>query len=57
MSRVPTFSVLTTEQCHRLLASQNVGRLAFTFRDRVDIEPVHYVFRDGWIWGRTQHGT
>lgn len=57
MSRVPTFSVLTTEQCYALLASQNVGRLAFTFRDRVDIEPVHYVFRDGWIWGRTQHGT
>lgn len=57
MSRVPTFTVLTTEQCHALLASQNVGRLAFTFRDRVDIEPVHYVFRDGWIWGRTQHGT
>lgn len=57
MSRMPTFSVLTTPECHALLASQNVGRLAFTFRDRVDIEPVHYVYRDGRIWGRTQHGT
>jgi uncharacterized protein len=57
MSRMPTFSVLTTAECHALLASQHVGRLAFTFRDRVDIEPVHYVFRDGRIWGRTQHGT
>jgi uncharacterized protein len=57
MSRMPTFSVLTTAECHALLASQYVGRLAFTFRDRVDIEPVHYVFRDGRIWGRTQHGT
>lgn len=57
MSTAPTFSVLTTAECHALLASHNVGRLAFTFRDRVDIEPVHYVYRDGWIWGRTQHGT
>jgi nitroimidazol reductase NimA-like FMN-containing flavoprotein (pyridoxamine 5'-phosphate oxidase superfamily) len=57
MSKSPTFSVLTTAECHALLAAQHVGRLAFTFRDRVDIEPVHYVFRDGWIWGRTQHGT
>lgn len=57
MSKSPTFSVLTTAECHELLASQNVGRIAFTFRDRVDIEPVHYVYRDGWIWGRTQHGT
>ncbi len=57
MSTSPTFSVLTTAQCHALLASQHVGRIAFTFRDRVDIEPVHYVYRDGWIWGRTQHGT
>lgn len=56
MSNSPTFSVLTTAECHALLASQHVGRLAFTFRDRVDIEPVHYVYRDGWIWGRTQHG-
>lgn len=57
MSQSPTFSVLTPAECYALLASQHVGRLAFTFRDRVDIEPVHYVYRDGWIWGRTQHGT
>lgn len=57
MSHRPMFSVLTVTECHDLLAAQNVGRLAFTFRDRVDIEPVHYVFRDGYIWGRTQYGT
>lgn len=57
MSKAPQFSVLTTAECQALLASQHVGRLAFTFRDRVDIEPVHYVYRDGRIWGRTQHGT
>jgi uncharacterized protein len=57
MTIMPTFSVLTTAECQALLASQNVGRLAFTFRDRVDIEPVHYVYEQGYIWGRTQHGT
>lgn len=57
MTTSPTFSVLTTAECHELLASQIVGRMAFTFRDRVDIEPVHYVYRDGRIWGRTQQGT
>ena len=57
MNASPTFSVLTAAQCRALLASQHLGRMAFTFRDRVDIEPVHYVYRDGWIWGRTQHGT
>lgn len=53
----PQFFVLTRDECEALLASQQVGRLAFTFRDRVDIEPLHYVYRDGWIFGRTQHGT
>ncbi len=41
----------------RLLGSQSVGRLAFTFRDRVDIEPIHYVLHNGRIVGRTQLGT
>lgn len=57
MGAKPVFSALTRAECDALLASQHVGRLAFTFRDRVDIEPIHYVYRDGWIWGRTQHGT
>jgi nitroimidazol reductase NimA-like FMN-containing flavoprotein (pyridoxamine 5'-phosphate oxidase superfamily) len=37
--------------------SQQVGRLAFSFRDRVDIEPIHYVYADGYIYGRTQFGS
>ncbi|MBL0173053.1 MAG: pyridoxamine 5'-phosphate oxidase family protein [Gemmatimonadaceae bacterium] len=31
--------------------------MAFTFHDRVDIEPIHYVFEDGHIFGRTKFGT
>lgn len=55
--RAPTFRALSREQCEALLGRNNVGRLAFTFHDRVDIEPVHYVYADGWLHGRTSPGT
>jgi nitroimidazol reductase NimA-like FMN-containing flavoprotein (pyridoxamine 5'-phosphate oxidase superfamily) len=57
MSDEPQFRVLTTAECEALLARGSVGRLAFSHQHRVDIEPVHYVYRDGWIFGRTQRGT
>ena len=34
-----------------------MGRLAYTRDNHVDIEPLHYVFHEGWIYGRTSHGT
>jgi nitroimidazol reductase NimA-like FMN-containing flavoprotein (pyridoxamine 5'-phosphate oxidase superfamily) len=34
-----------------------VGRIAYTFRDRVDVEPINYVYRDGWIYLRTGPGS
>jgi len=51
------FTVLDRTECDALLASHHVGRMAFTFRNRVDITPLHYVYDDGWIYGRTQEGT
>ena len=54
---VPTFAALEDAECEALLRRHHVGRLAFTFRDRVDIEPIHYVFADGHIFGRTRFGT
>ena len=57
MSREAVFHQLDRAACDALLTSQRVGRLAFTFRDRVDIEPIHFVYEDGWIYGRTQMGT
>ncbi len=57
MTNQPVFHVLERAECEALLASQHVGRLAFTFRDRVDIEPIHFVYADGHIYGRTQYGT
>lgn len=53
----PTFTELDRPACEALLSAHHVGRLAFAFRDRVDIEPIHYVFADGWLYGRTAEGT
>jgi nitroimidazol reductase NimA-like FMN-containing flavoprotein (pyridoxamine 5'-phosphate oxidase superfamily) len=54
MSRRP-FAVrdLSTEEALAFLDGQQVGRLAYAFERRVDIVPVHYVHRDGWLYGRT----
>jgi len=39
----PTFRELSREECIALLDRHQVGRLAFTQRERLDIEPIHYV--------------
>lgn len=53
----PVFRELTREECEALLAVSHVGRLAYTFRDRAEIEPIHYAFENGWIYGRTSEGS
>jgi uncharacterized protein len=53
----PQFRELTRSECEALLARNNVGRMAFSLHDRVDIEPMHYVYADGWLYGRTSPGT
>jgi nitroimidazol reductase NimA-like FMN-containing flavoprotein (pyridoxamine 5'-phosphate oxidase superfamily) len=40
------FRDLDAGECRWMLRSHNVGRLAFTFNDRVDIEPINYVVID-----------
>lgn len=40
-----------------ILRRNNVGRLAYSLHDRVDIEPISYVFDQGWIYGRTGQGS
>jgi len=47
---------LAREDVLALLARNSVGRIAFTMRDRVDIEPIHYVYSDGWLYARTSRG-
>lgn len=52
----PVFRKLERGEIEEILARNNVGRIAFTMHDRVDIEPINYVFDSGWIYGRTSHG-
>lgn len=53
----PVFRDLTLEECHTLLASKNVGRIAFAMHERVDIQPIHYATDGEWIFGRTSEGS
>jgi nitroimidazol reductase NimA-like FMN-containing flavoprotein (pyridoxamine 5'-phosphate oxidase superfamily) len=53
----PAFRALSKVECEKVLSRNHVARLAFSFRDRVDIEPVHYVYEKGWMFGRTSPGS
>ncbi|HLB09253.1 MAG TPA: pyridoxamine 5'-phosphate oxidase family protein [Gemmatimonadaceae bacterium] len=58
MPRVfPIIRELTADESRTLLGRHKVGRIAFSLNDRVDIQPIHYVFDDEWLYGRTSHGT
>jgi uncharacterized protein len=52
----PVFYKLGRDEIEQILARNNVGRIAFSLHDRVDIEPINYVFDGGWIFGRTSYG-
>jgi hypothetical protein len=47
---------LTAEDSAELLRTHHVGRIAFSWRDHVDVEPISYVYDDGAIYGRTSEG-
>jgi hypothetical protein len=47
---------LTESEAKKVLSRNHVGRIAFSFHDRVDIRPIGYVFRDGWLFFRTSPG-
>lgn len=55
--REPSYRTLSRAEIDELLARHNVGRIAYAFRDRVDIEPINYVYQDGWIYLRTAPGS
>ncbi len=57
MQPTPFIRELERSEIDTLLQSNTVGRLAFATRSLVDIEPVNYVYADGWIYGRTSPGT
>ena len=52
----PKFTELSRTDAVALLQRNHVGRVAFAFHDRVDIEPISYVFDESWVYGRTSPG-
>jgi hypothetical protein len=52
----PSFRELTSSECRFLLARHRFGRLAYTFHDRVDVEPISYVYVGGALVFRTAPG-
>lgn len=53
----PRIRSLDRAEIDQILARNHVGRLAYAWKNHVDIEPLHYVYDDGWIYGRTSAGT
>lgn len=51
-----SFRELPREEIEEMLLRNKVGRLAFSFHDRVDVQPIHYVYERGWLYGRTSEG-
>jgi len=52
----PRFRTLDRDECLAILARNHVGRLAYERQGHVDIQPLHYVYDDGWLYGRTSYG-
>lgn len=52
----PVFRALDPDECAVMMSGHHVGRIAYTFHDRVNIEPIHYVLDEDWIFGRTAEG-
>src|SRR6478672_13615462 len=52
----PTIRALRGDEAEALVARNQVGRIAFSLHDRVDVEPIHYVYDAPWIFGRTSAG-
>ena len=53
----PSFRTLAATECEQILSRNHVARIAYSFHDRVDIEPVHYVYDRGSMFGRTSAGS
>jgi uncharacterized protein len=54
---IPRFRTLAVPECEAILERNHVGRIAYERRNRVEIIPIHYVFANGVVNGRTAPGT
>lgn len=56
-SVTPVIRELSREEANALLERHRVGRIAYSFHDRVDIQPIHYATAGDWLYGRTSPGS
>lgn len=52
----PRIESMDETACRELLRRARIGRLAFSFQDRVDIQPLSFVLDGDWLFGRTGSG-
>ena len=53
----PVIRSLEPAESSAFLSRHRVGRIAYSFHNRADIEPISYVSDNGWIYVRTSMGT
>jgi uncharacterized protein len=53
----PAFRPLSSEEVVHLLQRNHVGRIGYAREGQVDLVPIHYVYADGWLYGRTAPGS
>jgi uncharacterized protein len=51
-----SYRSLDRHEMEALLTRNHVGRIAYSFHDDVNIEPLHYVYADGVLHARTSPG-
>lgn len=56
-SRFGGVAELSAAGCRSVLERNHVGRIAYLWESRVDIEPVSYAFAGNWIFLRSAAGT
>lgn len=49
----PAVRDLTRSEIDEILGRNNVGRLAYAMRNRVDVEAMPYAYDAPWVYGRT----
>ncbi len=52
----PVVQALSRAECEAVLRRHSVGRLAYAHNRRVEVLPIHFVYEDGWLYGRTSPG-
>jgi nitroimidazol reductase NimA-like FMN-containing flavoprotein (pyridoxamine 5'-phosphate oxidase superfamily) len=52
----PEIRELNETEIETILLRNHIGRVGFSRENRMEIQPVHYVYSEGWIYGRTSFG-